>query len=196
MILSTGMSTMADINAAVEALEQAGTPRRDIILLHCNTQYPTPMEDVNLLAMRELESAGCAGVGYSDHTLGITVPIAAVALGAEVLEKHFTLDKSVPGPDHKASLEPCELKAMVDAIRDIEAALGSPRKEVSPSERDNVAVARKSIVAAVPIKAGDRFTPGNITAKRPGRGLSPMLWDKVIGAKAKRDFMTDEQIEL
>lgn len=196
VILSTGMSMPSEIEAAVEAIEKAGTPRCDITLLHCNTQYPTPMGDVNLLAMNELANMGCEAVGYSDHTLGIAVPVAAAALGASVIEKHFTLDKSLPGPDHKASLEPLELKAMVDAIRDVEKALGVPCKQVSRSERDNIAVARKSIVAAKPIKAGDLFASYNITAKRPGNGLSPMLWDEVIGTVAKRDFCTDEQIEL
>jgi N-acetylneuraminate synthase len=196
VILSTGMSTLAEVKWAVDVLEQAGTPRENITLLHCNTQYPTPMEDVNLLAMQELAGIGCASVGYSDHTLGITVPVAAVALGAKVIEKHFTLDKTLPGPDHKASLEPDELKKMVDAIRDVEKALGSPHKRVSISETANIGVARKSIVASQPIKAGEKFSEHNITVKRPGTGISPMLWDEVVGLEAKRDFKPDELIEL
>ena len=167
-----------------------------ITLLHCNTEYPTPMTDVNLRAMETLRSAFGTKVGYSDHTRGIEVPIAAVAMGATVIEKHFTLDKTLPGPDHVASLEPSELKAMVDAIRNIELASGTSAKRVSSSERKNIAVARKSIVAAKDIKAGECLTEDNLTVKRPGSGISPMLWDSVIGKKAIRDFAADELIEL
>lgn len=196
VILSTGMSELDEVEAAVRVLEDGGIPRKDIILLHCNTQYPTPMADVNLRAMEALRTLGCGGVGYSDHTVGIEVPVAAVALGATVIEKHFTLDKSMSGPDHKASLDPAELAAMVSAIRNIEQALGSPEKRVSDSERPNIEVARKSIVAARPIAAGEVFTTENITVKRPGNGVSPMLWDSVVGMTAKRDFGYDELIEL
>lgn len=196
VILSTGMSELYEIEAALDVLEKAGTDRQDVILLHCNTQYPTPMEDVNLRAMDSLRSLGVGGVGYSDHTVGIEVPVAAVALGATVIEKHFTLDKTLPGPDHKASLEPCELAAMVRAIRNIEQALGTGEKHVSPSERANMEVARKSIVASRDIKAGEEFTMENIAVKRPGNGVSPMLWDSVIGKLSPRDFRADELIEI
>lgn len=196
VILSTGMSELYEIEAALDVLEKAGTDRQDVILLHCNTQYPTPMEDVNLRAMDSLRSLGVGGVGYSDHTVGIEVPVAAVALGATVIEKHFTLDKTLPGPDHKASLEPCELAAMVRAIRNIEQALGTAEKHVSPSERANMEVARKSIVASRDIKAGEEFTMENIAVKRPGNGVSPMLWDSVIGKLSPRDFRADELIEI
>lgn len=196
VILSTGMSTLDETEAAVAVLEKGGIPRSHIILLHCTTQYPTPMGDVNLRAMLALKSLGCAAVGYSDHTKGITVPIAAAAMGAAVIEKHFTLDRNMPGPDHKASLEPDELAAMVRAVRDVEKALGSGEKTVAPSERPNIEVARKSIVAARDIKAGETLTADNITVKRPGNGISPMLWDSVLGQKAVRDFNYDELIEL
>lgn len=196
VILSTGMSTLEEVDSAVEILTRGSITRADITLLHCNTQYPTPMADVNLRAMQALASLGCGAVGYSDHTLGIEVPVAAVGMGARVIEKHFTLDKSMPGPDHRASLDPNQLKAMVSAIRNIEEALGSPIKQVSPSERPNIEVARKSIVAACPIKAGEIFSEQNITVKRPGNGISPMLWDEVIGKRAKRDFAYDSLIEL
>lgn len=196
VIMSTGMCCMDDIEAAVRIVEEAGTPRSQIYLLHCNTQYPTPMTDVNLRAMRALEHLGCAGVGYSDHTEGIEVPVAAVALGAEVIEKHFTLDRGMPGPDHKASLEPQELSAMVSSIRNIELALGSADKCVSSSESANRAVARKSIVALCDIPEGEILTEKNITVKRPGSGLSPMLWDSVLGTKAVRSFSADELIEI
>lgn len=196
VIMSTGMCCMDDIEAAVRIVEEAGTPRSQIYLLHCNTQYPTPMTDVNLRAMRVLEHLGCAGVGYSDHTEGIEVPVAAVALGAEVIEKHFTLDRGMPGPDHKASLEPQELSAMVSSIRNIELALGSADKCVSMSEAANRAVARKSIVALCDIPEGEILTEKNITVKRPGSGLSPMLWDSVLGTKAVRSFSADELIEI
>jgi N,N'-diacetyllegionaminate synthase len=196
VLLSTGMASMADIEGALEVLESAGTGRDRITVLHCNTEYPTPMSDVNLRAMQTLRQAFDVAVGYSDHTEGIAIAIAAVALGASVIEKHFTLDRALPGPDHKASLEPDELKAMITAIRNIEQALGDGRKRPSPSERKNVAVARKSLVAARPIRAGETFDATNLTAKRPGNGLSPMRWDEVIGRRASRDFSQDELIEL
>lgn len=196
VILSTGMSTLDEVEAAVAVLEQGGISRRDIILLHCTTQYPTPMSDVNLRAMLTLKSIGCGAVGYSDHTKGITVPIAAAALGARVIEKHFTLDRTLPGPDHKASLEPDELAAMVRAVRDVEQALGNGEKTVAEAERPNIEVARKSIVAARDIRAGEILTAENITVKRPGNGISPMLWDEVVGRTAPRDFCYDELIEL
>ncbi len=196
LILSTGMSELDEIEAALDVLEKAGTDRKKVILLHCNTQYPTPMEDVNLRAMDSLRSLGVGGVGYSDHTVGIEVPVAAVALGATVIEKHFTLDKALPGPDHKASLEPGELAVMVSAIRNIEQALGTGEKHVSPSERANMEVARKSIVASRDIEAGEVFTVENIAVKRPGNGVSPMLWDSVIGKQSPRDFRADELIEI
>lgn len=196
VILSTGMCELEEIEMALRVLEEAGTPRNHVILLHCNTQYPTPMADVNLRAMGDLLRLTPAAVGYSDHTVGIEVPVAAVAMGARVIEKHFTLDKSLPGPDHKASLEPDELKAMVDAIRNIELALGDSSKHVSDSERPNIVVARKSIVAARGIKAGEIFTEDNITVKRPGNGISPMQWDNIIGRRAIRDFGADSLIEI
>lgn len=196
VILSTGMSTLDEVEAAVAVLEESGIPRRDVILLHCTTQYPTPMDAVNLRAMDTLKQIGCGAVGYSDHTCGIEVPVAATAMGAKVIEKHFTLDKTLPGPDHRASLEPAELKAMVTAIRNIEKALGSGEKVVAEAERPNIEVARKSIIAACPISKGDIFTEENLTVKRPGNGISPMLWDTVIGKKASRDFLPDELITL
>lgn len=196
VILSTGMSTLDEVAAAVDILVDGGVKRDDINLLHCTTQYPTPYTDVNLLAMNTLSSLNVGGVGYSDHTLGIEVPIAAAALGAKVIEKHFTLDKSLPGPDHRASLDPAELTAMVKAVRHIEESLGSGEKRVAESERPNIEVARKSIVAARPIAKGEIFTEENITVKRPGNGISPMQWDAVIGQIAKRDFPYDSLIEL
>jgi N,N'-diacetyllegionaminate synthase len=195
-ILSTGMATLGEIEAALTVLSVSGTPRDQITVLHCNTEYPTPMADVNLRAMRSIHEAFKIAVGYSDHTLGIEVSIAAVALGATVIEKHFTSDRNLSGPDHKASLEPAELKAMVSAIRNIEQALGSGIKGPSPSEAQNKPVARKSLVAALAINAGECFTETNIVAKRPGTGLSPMWWDMVIGRRASRDFFPDELIEL
>lgn len=196
VILSTGMSELCEVEAALDVLEAAGTPRANVMLLHCNTQYPTPIEDVNLQAMTDLSRLGAGAVGYSDHTVGIEVPVAAVALGAKVIEKHFTLDKSLPGPDHKASLEPAELAAMVSAIRNIELALGGGGKHVSPSERPNIEVARKSIVAACHISKGEPFTSDNITVKRPGNGISPMMWDEVLGKPSPADFDADELITL
>lgn len=196
-ILSTGMCDMEDVRAAVNALYKNGLSKENLILLHCNTEYPTPFEDVNLKAMDALREEFGVEVGYSDHTKGIEVPIAAVALGATVIEKHFTLDRNMEGPDHKASLEPGELKAMVSAIRNIEQAVGGDgTKHVSESERKNIAIARKSIVAACDIKAGEVFTEQNLTVKRPGSGISPMRWEDVLGMKAKRDFNEDELIEL
>lgn len=197
IILSTGMSDLDEIAAALAILESAGTAREQITLLHCNTEYPTPMRDVNLKAMVTLRNAfpGLNGVGYSDHTLGIEAPTAAVALGATVIEKHYTLDCSLPGPDHRASLEPDKLAAMVRAIRNIEAALGDGVKQPSPSELKNKPIARKSIVAARRIAAGEVFTIQNLTVKRPGTGISPMRWDDVVGRVADRDYDADEVID-
>jgi len=196
VILSTGMATLGDIEAAIDVLEHAGTARSQITVLHCTTEYPTPMNEVNLRAIQSIHSAFGVAVGYSDHTQGIEVAIAAVAMGATMIEKHFTLDRSFPGPDHKASLEPKELKAMVTAIRNIEVALGDGIKRLTPSEVRNKPVARKSLVASQAIKAGETFSPQNITTKRPGTGISPMRWDEVIGRTASRDFVADELIEL
>jgi N,N'-diacetyllegionaminate synthase len=196
VILSTGMATLGEIEAALDVLEQAGTPRERITVLHCNTEYPTPMADVNLRAMLTIRDAFGIAVGYSDHTPGIEVPIAAVALGATVIEKHFTIDRNLPGPDHQASLEPDELKAMVAAIRNIEQAMGDGIKRPSPSEAKNKPIARKSLVAACVIHAGEMFSETNLAVKRPGTGLSPMRWDEVLGCKAPRDFAADELIEL
>lgn len=196
VILSTGMSELCEVEAALEVLEDNGIGRADVALLHCNTQYPTPMCDVNLRAMEQLAALHPGAVGYSDHTVGIEVPVAAVAMGARIIEKHFTLDRNLPGPDHKASLEPAELASMVSAIRNIELAIGSGKKHVSDSERPNIVVARKSIVAATDIRKGDLLTENNITVKRPGNGISPMKWDSVLGTAATRDFRADELIEL
>ena len=196
VILSTGMSTLTEVEAAVKILEKGGVKRDEIILLHCTTQYPTPFEAVNLRAMDSLATLGCRSVGYSDHTPGITVPIAAVALGASVIEKHFTLDRNLPGPDQKASLEPDELRQMVEAVRQVEASLGGAEKIVADVERPNIEVARKSIVAARPISKGEIFSEENITVKRPGSGISPMMWDSVIGRQAPDDFEADSLIKL
>lgn len=196
IIISTGMSELQEVKDAVNVLIQQGLKKENIIVLHCNTEYPTPYSDVNLLAMNTLASELGVTIGYSDHTLGIEVPIAAVALGAKVIEKHFTLDKSLPGPDHKASLNPEELKSMTMAIRNIEQALGSAQKTASNSEIKNKAVARKSIVAAVAIKKGEKFTESNITTKRPGTGISPMRWKEVLGKTAVKDFNEDDLIEI
>jgi len=196
VILSTGMATIDEIKSALAVLEQAGTPRERITILHCNTEYPTPMSDVNLRAMLTIRDSFGVAVGYSDHTAGIEVAIAAATMGATVIEKHFTLDRTLPGPDHKASLEPGELKAMIAAIRNIEQALGDGIKRPSTSERKNINIARKSLVAACPIRAGERFSETNLTAKRPGTGLSPMRWDDVVGRIAPRDFAADELIDL
>ena len=193
VLMSTGMCELSEIETAINVLKQSGTS--EIKLLHCNTEYPTPFEDVNLKAMQTMRDVFGVEVGYSDHTKGIEVPIAAVALGATVVEKHFTLDRKMKGPDHEASLEPDELSAMVSSIRHIEKALGTGEKTPSPSEKKNIAVARKSIVAKTKIKAGEILTEDNITVKRPGTGLSPMLWHEVLGTKAVHDFEEDELIE-
>ena len=204
VILSTGMSTLEEVEEAIQILTgvhplnrfDSPLTRDDIVVLHCNTQYPTPYHDVNLRAMSELRERLGVRVGYSDHTLGIEVPVAAVALGAEVIEKHFTLSRDMEGPDHKASLEPDELRRMVESVRHIEEALGDGHKQVSDSERPNIPIARKSIVAARDIRAGEIFDETNITVKRPGGGISPMAWDDVIGRRAVRDFPYDSLISL
>ncbi len=196
VILSTGMSTLDEVEAALKVLESAGTSHDSITVLHCNTEYPTPMSDVNLNAMMTIRDKLGVKVGYSDHTLGIEVSVAAVALGATVIEKHFTLDRCLPGPDHKASLEPRELKNMVKAIRNIEQAMGDGIKKPSNSEIKNIPIARKSLVASKLICAGELFSTDNIIVKRPGTGISPMHWDKVLGQPAIRDFSEDELIEL
>lgn len=194
IILSTGMSTLSEIEDALSVLENGGVT--DITLLHCNTEYPTPYTDVNLRAMEDLRRQFGCPVGYSDHTLGFAVDIAAVALGACVIEKHFTLDKTMEGPDHKASLNPAELKAMVEEIRHTEAALGNDKKQVTQSEAKNKPIARKSIVAKRNITKGERYSAENLTVKRPGDGISPMCWYEVLGKTAPRDFGEDEKIEL
>ncbi|MGX9984905.1 N-acetylneuraminate synthase [Soonwooa purpurea] len=197
VILSTGMCTMDDIAAAIDVFIKAGIEKQNITILHCNTEYPTPMKDVNLKAMSAIQNFFGTDVGYSDHTLGIEVPIAAVALGATIIEKHFTLDKTMEGPDHAASLEPLELKAMVKSIRNIDVAMsGDGIKKPSESELKNIEIARKSIVAAIDVKKGAVFTEENITIKRPGNGISPMKWDEVIGKVATKDFVIDELIKL
>lgn len=197
VIISTGMANITEIKDTVKVLTDNGVSKDKITVLHCNTEYPTPMEDVNLKAMLHIQRELGVPVGYSDHTLGIEVPIAAVVLGATVIEKHFTLDKTLPGPDHKASLEPDELKAMVTAIRNIEKAVGgSGLKKVSASEAKNKPIARKSIVASKFIRKGDLLTEENITVKRPGTGISPMQWDEVVGKTAKKDFEEDDLIEI
>lgn len=196
VIMSTGMSRIGEIEDAMAVLTGNGLSKDKITLLHCNTEYPTPFEDVNLKAMNTLKECFGVKVGYSDHTKGIEVPVAAVAMGAEVIEKHFTLDRTLPGPDHVASLEPQELKAMVSAIRNIEKAVGTGFKSVSMSEEKNIKIARKSIVAARDIKCGEVFTEENLTVKRPGNGISPMRWDEVLGRKAERDFVYDEPVQI
>ena len=194
VILSTGMSDLGEVEYALDILMKAGTKKENITILHANTEYPTPMEDVNLKAMQTIACAFGVKVGYSDHTLGIEVPIAAVAMGASVIEKHFTLDKNMVGPDHKASLEPYELETMVKAIRNIEKALGDGIKKPSKSESKNIEIARKSIVAKRDIKKGEKFTEENLTIKRPGNGISPMRWDEILGQIASRDYKEDELI--
>lgn len=194
VILSTGMSTLTEIEDAVKILRKYGTS--DITVLHCNTEYPTPMSDVNLNVLKTIKENLNINVGYSDHTLGIEIPIAAVALGATVIEKHFTLDNSMEGPDHKASLNPKELKRMVTAIRNIESAMGNGIKKPSNSEYKNIGIVRKSIVANTSIKKGEVFTEENLCCKRPGTGISPMKWDEIIGKTAVRDFDEDEMIEI
>ena len=195
VIISTGMATFVEIENAIEALEQAGTPRDSITVLHCTTSYPAPLVDVNLKAMQKIGEKFDVAVGYSDHTIGLETAIAAVALGAKVIEKHFTLDRKLPGPDHKASLEPKELKQMISSIRNIEILLGDGEKKLMPSEVGNVNIARKSIVASKTILKDEIFSENNITTKRPGNGISPMQWDSIIGSRAKRDFELDELIE-
>jgi N,N'-diacetyllegionaminate synthase len=196
VILSTGMADMDEIKAAIDVIEKAGTSRSNITVLHCTTEYPTPMDEVNLNAMKSIQTAFGVGVGSSDHSIGIEIAIAAVAMGACVIEKHLTIDRTLPGPDHMASLEPEELKSMVTAIRNIEVALGDGIKRLSTSEAKNKVIVRKSLVAICTIKEGEVFSTLNITAKRPGSGISPMLWDDVIGQIAIRDFAVDELIEL
>lgn len=194
VILSTGMSNLQEINSALDILIDSGTLKDNITVLHANTMYPTPMEDVNLNAMLTMQIEFDVAIGYSDHTLGIEVDIAAVAMGATIIEKHFTLDKTMVGPDHQASLESNELKAMVKAIRNIERAMGSFEKQPSPSESINIEIVRKSIVASQIIKKGDLLTENNIMVKRPGNGISPMKWDSVIGAIAAKDYQIDDLI--
>ncbi len=196
VVMSTGMSTLAETENALMALVEAGAPADAITLLHCTTEYPTPYPEVNLRAMKTLSDAFGLPVGYSDHTVGIEVSVAAAALGATVIEKHFTLDKAAAGPDHAASLDPAELRELVCAVRNVEAALGSPRKLAGPSERKNLTVARKCIVASRPIRKGERFSDDNLTAKRAAGGMSPMMWDFVCSCAAPRDFETDEPISL
>lgn len=194
VVMSTGMANLSEVEVAVKVLKDNGTP--EITILQCNTQYPTPYEDVNLKAMLTMKEALGLPVGYSDHTKGIEIPIAAVAMGATIIEKHFTLDRNMEGPDHKASLEPDELQAMVDSIRHVEAAMGNGLKETSKSEAGNIAIARKSIVAKKAIQAGEFLTEDNITTKRPGNGVNPMKWFEVLGTNAIRDFAEDELIEI
>lgn len=194
IILSIGMSTLEEVSAALKILEQY--QKKQISILHCNTEYPTPYEDVNLNVIPMLKEKYKCPVGYSDHTVGIEVPIAAVAMGAEIIEKHFTLDRNMEGPDHKASLEPRELSNMISAIRNIEKAIGISQKIVTPSEKKNINVVRKSIVAKTIIQKGERFTEENITTKRPGTGISPMRWNEILGKVAKKEFQKNEQIEL
>ncbi len=196
VILSTGMATLGEIEGAIGVLMGAGTPRAQITVLHCNTDYPTPAHEVNLRAMVHIGQAFGVQVGYSDHTRGIEVAIAAVALGACVIEKHFTTSRDLPGPDHQASLEPAELKAMVAAIRNIEQALGDGIKQPTEAELGNRPIARKSLVARQAIAAGECFSPANLVAKRPGTGISPMRWDELMGRPARRAFAADEQVEL
>jgi N,N'-diacetyllegionaminate synthase len=196
VVISTGMANMKEIGNALNILIEGGTLKTDITILHCNTEYPTPMRDVNLKAILSLRDEFGVKVGYSDHTLGIEVSIAAVALGATVIEKHFTLDKKMAGPDHQASIEPDGLKVLVNAIRNIEKAMGDGVKKTTESEKKNIAIARKSIVAKTEIKKGDIFTDKNLTVKRPGTGISPMEWDSMLGREAKRDFFEDELIEI
>jgi N,N'-diacetyllegionaminate synthase len=196
IIISTGMTVIGEIEEAIDVLEKSGMSRDNITVLHCTTEYPTPMSEVNLRAMQSIQNAFGVKVGYSDHTLGIEVAIAAVAMGTSVIEKHFTLDRGLPGPDHKASLEPEELKSMIAAIRNIEVALGDGIKRLTPSEIKNKPIVRKSLVACKFIKAGEQFNSDNLTAKRPGAGISPMRFDEVIGRYAPHDFFIDELIEL
>lgn len=195
VIISTGMSEIAEIEDALKVFYRQGYDNSRITLLHCTTEYPAPLHDVNLLAMKEMGRIFSLPYGYSDHTEGITVSIAATALGASIIEKHFTIDKSLPGPDHKASLAPHELMQLVKSVREANMALGTPQKRVTDSEKENMKVARRSIVAATSINKGEKFTEMNLTAKRPASGLSPMLWDKIIGLEANRDYNPDEIID-
>lgn len=196
VIISTGMATLGEVGDAIAVFEKAGIPRSRLSILHCTTDYPAPMQDVNLRVIQTIAREFGTTVGYSDHTQGIEVPIAAVALGARIIEKHFTLDQSMPGPDHKASLEPGQLAAMVKAIRNIEMAMGNGVKAPSPSEIGNLPIVRKSLVAIRPIRIGEPFSPHNIGAKRPGTGISPMCLDEIVGKPAPRNFAPDELIEL
>ena len=195
IIMSTGMALLEEVRAALNVLLEVGAEKDQITILHCNTEYPTPMEDVNLMAMLTIKEELQVSVGYSDHTLGIEIPVAAAALGATVIEKHFTLDRSLPGPDHAASLEANELQNMIQAIRSIERALGNGVKKPSSSEIKNINIARKSIVAKKPIKKGELFTAENLTVKRPGQGISPMKWDNYIGSPSKKEYQKDELIQ-
>lgn len=195
VILSSGMSTMSEIVDAMSILDRAGLPRSQITVLHCTTEYPTPMDEVNLRAMNSIRNTLGVAVGYSDHSVGIEVSVAAVALGASVIEKHFTIDRSLPGPDHRASLEPVELGAMVKAIRNIEVALGSDVKEPTISELRNLRVGRKSILAGRKIGIGEIFSASNLVIKRPGDGVSPMQWDRLMGQIANREYLPDEKID-
>lgn len=196
VLLSTGLCTLGDIESAINILEEAGTSRNKITILQCTTDYPAAIEDVNLQAMLNMKATFGTQIGYSDHTLGIEVPIAAVALGATVIEKHFTLDRNLLGPDHKASLEPEDFTTMVKAIRNIERALGDGIKRPSQSELTNLVAVRKSIVAQENIKVGEVFSEKNLTTKRPGSGISPMCWEQILGRRAMRDFAKDEMIEI
>lgn len=196
ILLSTGMSNLSEIEKALDVLMISKIKKKDITILHCNTEYPTPTKDVNIRAMLTVKEAFHVDIGYSDHTLGIEIPVAAVALGASVIEKHFTLDKNMCGPDHKASLDPEELKAMLHAIRNVEEALGDGIKRPSLSELKNIPIVRKSIVAATNIRKGEIFSEDNVTVKRPGTGISPMEWDNILGRKAERNFMKDTLIEI
>jgi N,N'-diacetyllegionaminate synthase len=196
VIISTGMATLDEIGAAIAVFEVNGVPRARITVLHCTTEYPAPFTDVNLRAMQAISETFGVRIGYSDHTVGIEIPIAAVALGASIIEKHFTLDKAMPGPDHQASLAPAELKAMVAALRVIESALGNGVKAPSPAETKNLGIVRKSLVAVRSIEAGEIFSMDNIGSKRPGTGISPMRLDEVLGCPAPRSFTADELIEL
>ena len=196
VILSTGMSDLGEVEKAIDILESSGTQKKKITVLHCTSAYPAPMIDINLLAMKTIQNKLQIAIGYSDHSEGIEISIAAVALGATIIEKHFTTNRNLPGPDHKTSLEPSELKSMISAIRNIESALGDGNKKLTPSESKNIIAVRRSIVAKTAIKKGELFTAENITTKRPCTGISPMDWDQVINTNAKRDFVSDEIIEL
>ena len=195
IVMSTGMATLKEVLAALNVLVESGAERNQITILHCNTEYPTPFEDVNLKAMLTIRDELGVAVGYSDHTLGIEIPVAAVALGATVIEKHFTLDRTMPGPDHASSLEPDELKLMIQAIRNIERAMGDGVKKPSPSEIKNISIARRSIVAKKTIKKGESFSEDNLAVKRPGTGISPMGWDAYIGKSADREYQMDDLIQ-